>query len=52
VNIELSAKLEILHSKFGGCKLEFGGDDEGESWLVHWVDGRLLKSIDSGYASQ
>jgi len=21
-------------------------------WLVHWVDGSLLKLIDSGYASQ
>ena len=31
MKVESSTKLEILHSRFGGCKLEFGGDDEGKS---------------------
>ena len=51
MNIELSAKLMILHSRFGGCKLEFRGDDKGKSLTSLFVDGSLLKLIDSGYAS-
>jgi len=31
VNIELSAKLELLYSRFRGHKSEIGGDDKGES---------------------
>jgi len=52
VNIELSAKLEILHSNFRGHKLEFGGDDKGESFTSLLGGQKLLKLIDSGYASR
>jgi len=37
---------------FGGHKSEFGGGEKGKSWLVWEIEGGLLKSIDSGYASQ
>jgi len=50
VSIELSAKLGILHL-VQRYESEFGGDDEGKSWLVWEIDGGILKSIDSGYAS-
>jgi len=51
VNIESCAKLEILCSRFGGWKLEVGGNDKGESWLVCRLDEGWLKLVDSGYAS-
>ena len=52
MNIELSTKLGILHSRFGGCESKLGGDDKGKTCLVCGIEGSLLKVIDSGYASQ
>jgi len=37
--------------KVQGCKSEFRGDDQGKGFDYHWVNGSLLKLIESGYAS-
>jgi len=51
VDVDLSTKPEILHSRFGGLKSEVRGDDKGESLTSPLSGWKLLKSIDSGYAS-